>query len=68
MPRQRLDSLDAHVTRVEGCDKRVSEAVSALEAASGDIRVFEPQVDVVRADALYADWKRAVERSLGWEE
>ena len=29
-------------------------------------RTFEPRMPVDRREALYADWKRAIERSLGW--
>jgi len=31
-------------------------------------RVFAPQMPVEERDRLYAGWKRAVERSLGWAE
>ncbi|TMC21683.1 MAG: glycerol kinase GlpK [Chloroflexi bacterium] len=31
-------------------------------------RTFEPQMSVERRDALYASWKRAVGRSLHWEQ
>lgn len=31
-------------------------------------RTFEPQMSVDQREALYAAWKRAVERSLGWEQ
>jgi len=31
-------------------------------------RVFEPQMSRQQADDLYAGWKRAVERSLDWEQ
>jgi glycerol kinase len=42
---------------------------SALEAvtAEGSVR-FEPQLDATHRDALYAGWKRAVERARGWDE
>jgi glycerol kinase len=33
----------------------------------GQTRVFEPRMEAGRRDALYADWKRAVERSREWE-
>jgi len=29
-------------------------------------RVFEPKMDEERSRKLYAGWKKAVERSLGW--
>ena len=32
----------------------------------GDITVFEPRLSEGRREALYAGWKRAVERSLAW--
>jgi len=31
-------------------------------------RTFEPQMSADQRDALYAQWRRAVERSLRWEE
>ncbi len=31
-------------------------------------RIFEPQMSADRRDKLYAEWKRAVERSLHWEQ
>ena len=41
---------------------------SALEAATGTgLRTFDPQMSRDRRDALYAGWKRAVERSRDWE-
>jgi glycerol kinase len=41
---------------------------TALEsvAAEGATR-FEPRLDAARREALYVDWKRAVERARGWE-
>jgi glycerol kinase len=32
----------------------------------GALRVFEPCMEAERREALYAGWKRAVERSRGW--
>jgi glycerol kinase len=29
-------------------------------------RTWEPSMDAAKRDALYSDWKRAVERSFGW--
>jgi glycerol kinase len=37
-----------------------------LENSRGDMVRFEPRMDRSRADALYAGWKRAVERSRDW--
>ena len=34
--------------------------------AAGELTVFEPRMDASRREALYAGWKRAVERSRGW--
>ncbi|WP_420845147.1 hypothetical protein [Maribacter litopenaei] len=31
-------------------------------------RIFEPQLDRAKRRKLYAKWKKAVERSKGWEE
>jgi glycerol kinase len=36
--------------------------------SAGELRVFEPQLDPARRDALYAGWKRAVERARGWAQ
>jgi len=38
-----------------------------LEGA-GQLTVFEPHMEAARREALYAGWKRAVERSRGWVE
>jgi glycerol kinase len=40
---------------------------SQLEAPE-DVAVFEPRLPAARREALYAGWKRAVERSLRWVE
>jgi glycerol kinase len=40
-----------------------------LESASAaDARVFEPQLPEAEREALYAGWRRAVERSRGWAQ
>jgi glycerol kinase len=42
---------------------------SAEEIPSGgELRVFEPRLEAGRREALYAGWKRAVERSRGWDQ
>ncbi len=41
---------------------------AALEAATGGGRVFEPAMGVDQREALYAGWKRAVERSRDWAD
>ena len=40
---------------------------SALASAIAVERRFEPQLAAADRDALYAGWKRAVERSRAWE-
>jgi glycerol kinase len=39
-----------------------------LESAAERAQVFEPQLGAERREALYAGWKRAVDRSRDWEE
>ena len=39
-----------------------------LESADERAQVFEPKLGAERREALYAGWKRAVERSRDWEE
>ena len=39
--------------------------LSGLEA-TGELTVFEPRMDEARREALYAGWKRAVERARDW--
>jgi glycerol kinase len=39
-----------------------------LESAGERTQVFEPKLGAERREALYAGWKRAVERSRNWEE
>jgi glycerol kinase len=41
--------------------RRLEEVPSA-----GELRVFEPRLDEARREALYAGWKRAVERARDW--
>ena len=41
---------------------------AALLPGGGRLTTFEPQMDESRRDALYAGWKRAVERSRDWEQ
>ncbi len=42
---------------------------SDLVTATGEgAHVFEPEMSVDQRDSLYAGWKRAVERSLAWEQ
>jgi glycerol kinase len=39
-----------------------------LESAGERAQIFEPKLGAERREALYAGWKRAVERSRDWEE
>lgn len=39
-----------------------------LARATGAGSTFQPSLEASRRDALYAGWKRAVERSRGWDE
>ncbi len=39
-----------------------------LESIGGRAQIFEPKLAAERREALYAGWKRAVERSRDWEE
>jgi glycerol kinase len=39
-----------------------------LESATGRRTSFEPQMSSDQRDGLYRDWKRAVERSLAWDQ
>lgn len=42
---------------------------AALESVTGEAATrFEPQLAAARRDALYAGWKRAVERARAWAE
>jgi glycerol kinase len=41
---------------------------SDLENSRGETMKFEPRMPSSEADALYAGWKRAVERSQGWAD
>ena len=40
---------------------------SELDAAGGAMTTFEPRIGEDERESLYADWKRAVERSRAWE-
>lgn len=41
---------------------------SELDASEGSVQIFEPKFGASRREQLHAGWKRAVSRSLGWEE
>jgi glycerol kinase len=40
----------------------------ALPDEGGALTLFQPRMDASRREALYADWKRAVERSRDWAQ
>jgi glycerol kinase len=44
------------------------EDVSALPGGGRAVTRFEPRMSADRRDALYAGWRRAVERSRGWAD
>jgi glycerol kinase len=39
-----------------------------LESVGERAQIFEPKLGAERREALYAGWKRAVERSQNWDE
>jgi glycerol kinase len=41
---------------------------SDLDSSDDSVQIFEPKLDASRREQLYAGWKRAVSRSLAWEE
>jgi glycerol kinase len=41
---------------------------AAIGAGDEGARIFEPSMGAAQRDALYAGWKRAVERARGWAE
>jgi glycerol kinase len=40
--------------------------LKSLAATRGEVERFEPRLDQVERDGLYAEWRRAVERSREW--
>ncbi|MEY8197551.1 glycerol kinase GlpK [Corynebacterium pseudotuberculosis] len=44
------------------------ENLDFLTQQKGDLHVWKPTMDQEKVDELYHDWKRAVKRSLNWEE
>jgi glycerol kinase len=44
------------------------EGQAALPRGGGSVTTFEPRMSADRREALYAGWKRAVERSRNWAE
>ena len=41
---------------------------ASIPSTGGALTTFEPGMDAGRREALYAGWKRAVERAQRWEE
>jgi glycerol kinase len=39
---------------------------SDLDTITGTEDVFQPELEASERDALYSDWRRAVERALDW--
>jgi glycerol kinase len=39
-----------------------------LDVAEGQVEIFEPRLEADARERLYAGWKRAVDRSLAWDE
>jgi glycerol kinase len=44
-----------------------SDRAQLADVTGKGATVFEPSMETDRSAALYAEWKRAVERSMGWE-
>ncbi len=41
---------------------------SELDSSDASVQIFEPSFEASKREQLYAGWKRAVSRSLAWEE
>jgi len=51
-----------------GLDNGFWEDLSILDTQRGDLTVFKPKMEQEEADYLYGEWKRAIKRSLNWED
>ncbi|AJI79985.1 MULTISPECIES: glycerol kinase GlpK [Corynebacterium] len=51
-----------------GLDSGFWDDLSVLGSQQGDFKVWKPQRDKDEVEALYRDWKRAIKRSLNWED
>lgn len=51
-----------------GLDSGFWDDLSVLGAQQGDFKVWKPQREKEEVEALYRDWKRAIKRSLNWED
>ena len=51
-----------------GLDHGFWDDLSVLGSQAGDMKVFKPKRDKEEVEGLYRDWKRAIKRSLEWED
>ena len=51
-----------------GLDSGFWDDLSVLGSQQGDFKVWKPQREKYEVEALYRDWKRAIKRSLNWED
>lgn len=51
-----------------GLDSGFWDDLSVLSSQQGDFKVWKPQREKEEVEALYRDWKRAIKRSLNWED
>lgn len=51
-----------------GLDNGFWEDLSILDTQRGDLTVFKPKMEQEEVDYLYGEWKRAIKRSLNWED
>ena len=51
-----------------GLDNGFWDDLSVLGSQAGDMKVFKPKREKEEVEALYRDWKRAIKRSLDWED
>ena len=51
-----------------GLDHGFWDDLSVLGSQTGDMKVFKPKRDKEEVEGLYRDWKRAIKRSLEWED
>ena len=52
----------------QGLDNGFWDDLSVLGSQAGDMKVFKPKRDKEEVEGLYRDWKRAIKRSLEWED
>ncbi|MGO2612625.1 MAG: glycerol kinase GlpK [Corynebacterium flavescens] len=51
-----------------GLDAGFWDDLSVLGQQRGDLHVWKPKMEKEEVDSLYRDWRRAVKRSLEWED